>query len=85
MATLGPRPTESDPNVKERLKMTPELSSTALEEARKLIENHRAWTARAFCTATAELRGSLEPVQLLARATPRTVNRVALLRQRERT
>ena len=64
--------------------MTLELSAAALEEARQLIENHRAWTARAFCMATAELRGSLEPAQSPARSLPRTVNRVPLSRRRER-
>ena len=41
--------------------MSRETTSTGLEEARRLIEAHRAWTARAFCMATAELRGSFEP------------------------
>jgi hypothetical protein len=41
--------------------MSREKSSAGLEETRRLIETHRAWTARAFCMATAELRGSFEP------------------------
>jgi hypothetical protein len=41
--------------------MTRNSTPAALEETRRLIETHRAWTARAFCMATAELRGSLEP------------------------
>jgi hypothetical protein len=43
--------------------MRREMTSGALEEARQLIENHIAWTARAFCMATAELRGSFEPAR----------------------
>jgi hypothetical protein len=41
--------------------MIRETTPAGLEESRQLIENHRAWTARAFCMATAELRGTLEP------------------------
>jgi hypothetical protein len=41
--------------------MSREKTSVGLEETRLLIETHRAWTARAFCMATAELRGSFEP------------------------
>jgi len=41
--------------------MSREMTSAGLEETRRLIETHRAWTARAFCMATAELRGSFEP------------------------
>jgi hypothetical protein len=41
--------------------MSRDMSSAGLEETRRLIETHRAWTARAFCMATAELRGSFEP------------------------
>jgi hypothetical protein len=43
--------------------MRREMTAVALEDARRLIENHIAWTARAFCMATAELRGSFEPVR----------------------
>jgi hypothetical protein len=43
--------------------MRREMTSGAMEEARRLIENHIAWTARAFCMATAELRGSFEPAR----------------------
>lgn len=38
-----------------------QMRSTGSEESRRLIDAHRAWTARAFCMATAELRGSFEP------------------------
>jgi hypothetical protein len=38
-----------------------EMASPGLEDTRRLIEAHRAWTARAFCMAAAELRGSFEP------------------------
>jgi hypothetical protein len=41
--------------------MRQEMAPSTLEEMRRLIETHRAWTARAFCMATAELRGSFEP------------------------
>jgi len=43
--------------------MSRDVTSAGLEQSRQLIENHRAWTARAFCMATAELRGSFEPVR----------------------
>jgi hypothetical protein len=41
--------------------MSRDMTSNGLEQSLQLIENHRAWTARAFCMATAELRGSFEP------------------------
>lgn len=43
--------------------MSREMVAAGLKETDQLIEAHRAWTARAFCMATAELRGSFEPIR----------------------
>jgi hypothetical protein len=58
--------------------MIRETSLIGLEETRRVIETHRAWTARAFCMATAELRGSFEPHQQPARTRDRQSRRAML-------
>jgi hypothetical protein len=55
--------------------MSREMTSAGLEETRRLIETHRAWTARAFCMATAELRGSFEPDRAAGRMRYREARR----------
>ena len=64
--------------------MSRDRASTGLEEARHLIESHRAWTARAFCMATAELRGTFEPDRPMGRERRRRDSRrVALVLQKQ--
>jgi hypothetical protein len=54
---------------------------TGLEQNCQLIENYRAWTARAFCMATAELRGTFEPDQVAVRGQRRESRRAMVVRQ----
>ena len=63
--------------------MSRDRASTGLEEARHLIESHRAWTARAFCMATAELHAAFEPDRPIGRERHRDSRRVALVLQQQ--
>ena len=63
--------------------MSRDTASMGLEETRELIESHRAWTARAFCMATAELRGTFEPDRPMGRVRRRESRRVALVLRKQ--